>query len=327
MGLVVAFALLTLGIAVAPASAASDPITGFRLPFLSGDSHKVTQGWNTTYSHNGLSAYAYDFGMPIGTPVVAAARGVVKWVENRYSACGGQELAAKANHVVLNHDDGTATTYVHLSRVDVVLGQLVAPGQQIGLSGDVGWTSCGPHLHFARQAQSSTTYATQSQKVYFEEYPGVQFVATQVVKSGNPACSQSSSGMPSNAFCGKYFKGQFSGPEYFSRIDPAVNFDWGTGAPGGYWLNNTVDNFSARWVGRFTFSSTATYYFFATASDGLRVYVDGIQVFQNWNLHTTPADYQFTRYISAGSHELKVEYYEATGPAVAQLRWSTSPAN
>jgi len=50
--------------------AAPGPVAAFRLPFEGGESFTVTQGWNTPYSHNGLSAYAYDFALPAGTPVI-----------------------------------------------------------------------------------------------------------------------------------------------------------------------------------------------------------------------------------------------------------------
>ena len=49
--------------------AATNTSTGYRLPWRFGEAHKVTQGWGNPYSHTGKNYYAYDFSMPIGTPV------------------------------------------------------------------------------------------------------------------------------------------------------------------------------------------------------------------------------------------------------------------
>src|SRR5881397_3703871 len=65
---------------------------GFRLPFASGPEVRIEQGWNTNFSHNGKAAYAYDFGLYIGTDVLAAAAGVVAFIHDGETACGGPEL-------------------------------------------------------------------------------------------------------------------------------------------------------------------------------------------------------------------------------------------
>src|ERR1051325_3362 len=48
-------------------------ISGYRLPLLAGQDFRIEQGWNSTFSHYGKNAYAYDIGMPLGTDVLAAA--------------------------------------------------------------------------------------------------------------------------------------------------------------------------------------------------------------------------------------------------------------
>ena len=74
-----------------------DP-SGFRLPFALGTSSTVEQGWNSTFSHNGKAAFAYDFAVPLGTPIVAAADGVVSYVHSGERGCGGAE--GKAEQVI-----------------------------------------------------------------------------------------------------------------------------------------------------------------------------------------------------------------------------------
>lgn len=85
-----------------------------------------------------------DWGVPCGTPVSAAAAG-------RVLAAGRN--VAYGNRIVLVHDGigsehlRIATTYNHLSRIDVAVGQQVSAGQVLGLSGTTGY-STGCHLHF-----------------------------------------------------------------------------------------------------------------------------------------------------------------------------------
>ena len=83
--------------------------------------------------HNGI-----DFGAVTGTPVKAAAAGTVTYAE--YHQYGGLRI-------VVDHGDGTETTYNHLSGIYVEVGQHVDFNQVIGGIGSTG-NSTGPHLHF-----------------------------------------------------------------------------------------------------------------------------------------------------------------------------------
>ncbi len=82
-----------------------------------------------------------DFGVPVGTPVFAAADGVV--IGATPTGCGG-------NMAVLQHDNGWVTRYFHLSHYAPGLhdGQRVIQGETIGLSGTTGTCTTGPHLHY-----------------------------------------------------------------------------------------------------------------------------------------------------------------------------------
>ncbi|MBS3666569.1 peptidoglycan DD-metalloendopeptidase family protein [Vreelandella boliviensis] len=83
--------------------------------------------------HNGT-----DFAMPIGTPVTAPANGVVERVSNHHAA---------GRYIVVRHDNGYRTRYLHLSRPLVTQGERVTMGERIALSGNTG-RSTGPHLHY-----------------------------------------------------------------------------------------------------------------------------------------------------------------------------------
>lgn len=89
-----------------------------------------------------------DIGAPSGTPILAADSGTV--VTNTYNAGG------YGNYVIINHGNGYATLYGHMTSSAVTLGQTVAKGQVIGYVGSTG-LSTGPHLHFEVRLNGSVT--------------------------------------------------------------------------------------------------------------------------------------------------------------------------
>lgn len=109
----------------------------------------ITQGFGENppvYARFGLAGHnGLDFGVPLGTPVRAAAAGVVQRVETRPDGYG--------RHVRLVHA-GFITIYAHLARLAVKAGQEAAAGQVIGWSGNSGFSS-GPHLHFEVRLEGS----------------------------------------------------------------------------------------------------------------------------------------------------------------------------
>ncbi|QRK10190.1 M23 family metallopeptidase [Archangium violaceum] len=145
--------LLASAPAVPPARNTVVPEMG--VPFGCGRVFQVSQGHDTG-SHLQNDTYAWDFRMPVGTPVVAAEDGVVRLArgDSNQGACD-PKMAPYANYVVVAHSGGVETQYLHFSAVVVKPGDQVRKGQLIGYSGNTGW-SCGPHLHFkvARSAGS-----------------------------------------------------------------------------------------------------------------------------------------------------------------------------
>lgn len=120
----------------------------YELPFESGKSYKVSQGYLGKRTHS--DQYAVDFSMPEGTPICAAWGGTVIDVKNDSTEHGdSEEFKDKANHIMIRHEDGTYALYNHLKLNGplVKTGQQVRTGDKIGLSGNTGYTS-GPHLHF-----------------------------------------------------------------------------------------------------------------------------------------------------------------------------------
>jgi murein DD-endopeptidase MepM/ murein hydrolase activator NlpD len=85
-----------------------------------------------------------DFRAQTGDPVHAAAAGVVRLTKN---------LFYSGNAVIIDHGAGVFTSYSHLSRIDVKVGQKIGKGQAVGLSGATG-RATGPHLHWGVKVNS-----------------------------------------------------------------------------------------------------------------------------------------------------------------------------
>ncbi len=106
------------------------PVAG---PITSPFGPRVHPIFGTIRMHTGV-----DFGAATGTPIHAAAAGIVVWAGPQ----GGY-----GNAVIIDHGGGLATLYAHQSRVGVSVGQHVSANQVIGYVGSTGYAT-GPHLHF-----------------------------------------------------------------------------------------------------------------------------------------------------------------------------------
>jgi len=123
----------------------------YRLPFAAGTNVRVSQGYNGGLSHKGLSAYAVDFSLPVGTPIYAAREGEVVGVDVSNDLGGGSPVFRPyMNYVNIRHSDGTLGNYYHLKFEGsaVKIGDIVKKGQLIAYSGNTGYTTA-PHLHFS----------------------------------------------------------------------------------------------------------------------------------------------------------------------------------
>ncbi len=116
---------------------------------------------------------------------------------------------------------------------------------------------------------------------------------------------------------GHYFGNkELGGAPVLTRNEPVLGFNWGAAAPG---TGVPADGFSARWTRTLQFDG-GTYRFYALADDGIRLFVDDQAVIHEWH-ETGNKTYVVDRAIAAGTHTLRVEYYENLGDAFASVWW------
>ncbi len=101
-------------------------------------------------SHQGAYQGSIDFAVPVDTPVVAAADGLVTRVRDDSDQYGQERsFGPLVNYITIEHGDKELSEYLHLAKGSALVkpGDNVTVGQQIASTGLSGWLYA-PHLHF-----------------------------------------------------------------------------------------------------------------------------------------------------------------------------------
>jgi hypothetical protein len=100
-----------------------------------------------------------------------------------------------------------------------------------------------------------------------------------------------------------------------------VNFDFGIGSPA---PSISADFFTARWTGQVQALGDDTYTFYTVSDDGVRLWVNGQLLVDQWILHSPFTNSGTISLLGTQKYDLQMEYFEQTGGAVAQLYWSNA---
>ena len=122
---------------------------------------------------------------------------------------------------------------------------------------------------------------------------------------------------------GEYYHGSAGDPWQtlvMERVDPTVDFNWGSGSPDPSVNSN---NFTVRWTGMIEVPGSATYTFHTQSDDGIRLWVNNVQIINNWTDHSNTHDSGDIALTGGLQYEIMLEYYDAGGDAVCELSWST----
>lgn len=122
--------------------------------------------------------------------------------------------------------------------------------------------------------------------------------------------------VPLNAWRADYYTTRELQGYLTSRLETRIDYVYEHGSPD---PAITGDNFSVRWSGDWYFAP-GTYRFTATTNDGMRIWIDGVNVLDKW-LTQSDTTYTFERTLSDGVHRIVVEYFEEGDTATARLSW------
>jgi len=113
----------------------------------------------------------------------------------------------------------------------------------------------------------------------------------------------------------------FTGVPVLSRVDSTVDFYFGTGSPSPLISSNT---FTARWVGQVQALGDDTYTFLTTSDDGVRLWINGQLLVDNWTSHPPTTNSGSISLSGVQKYNLLMEYFENTGGSVAKLYWTNA---
>jgi len=119
---------------------------------------------------------------------------------------------------------------------------------------------------------------------------------------------------------GDYYRGMNFENLVLTRIDPQIDFNWGSGEPDPV---VGADNFSVRWTGEVEAAFTETYRFYTNSDDGVRLWVDGQQLIDDWENQSATENSGTIDLVAGQVYGIVMEYYEDGGGAVAELRWES----
>jgi beta-glucosidase len=147
-----------------------------------------------------------------------------------------------------------------------------------------------------------------------------------------PAFLRPARGSSEHGLRGEYFRGRdLQGEPVLTRVDPVVAFRWDRGSPtdelvarGELPAERALDgdNFSVRWTGVLVPPASGEYELVATGNDGVRLFVDGRKVLDEWTEASVARAASAKVALQAGrEHEVKLEYFEGTRDAEVRLAW------
>ncbi|HMD43202.1 MAG TPA: glycoside hydrolase family 3 C-terminal domain-containing protein [Candidatus Acidoferrum sp.] len=154
--------------------------------------------------------------------------------------------------------------------------------------------------------------------------PGTHFLRDP--KPVPPALFTTPDGQP--GLKAEYFKNkELSGAPAVTRVDKSIDFNFiQQPIPGFSSGAFSIENFSARWTGFFTPNESGSYQLGMRADDGFRLWLDGKMLVEDWTIHGISSKLADVKLEKGHKYALKVEYFQNTGDAIAQIVWNNELA-
>lgn len=119
----------------------------------------------------------------------------------------------------------------------------------------------------------------------------------------------------------KYYNTKDLTGNYIERIDQTINFNWGYNSPGN---NINSDSFSVEWAGQIKPLYSETYTFYTTSDDGVRLWVNGQQIINNWTGHSATEDSGTISLQAGQKYDIKLQYFDSAEAARISLSWKSN---
>lgn len=228
---------------------------------------------------------------------------------NIWSATASEAITYKmqrdAFKPVISFSASTGTINVDFTKIQTIDPSVLKTSVTLnvnlnGLSGTFSVTQNGVTLPFVKTGNTLT----------INVYPHKGRVTVRGVTGGNNlSCLQAS-----------YFNNAtLSGSPVAVQYESSINYNWGTSAP--IVKGIQADNFSVRWNGSFTAPKTGIYQFIVKADDGVRLWINNSLIINQWKDQSATSYTSSLQLVQGVTYTIKMEYYERTGNALAQLSW------
>ena len=288
--------------------------------------------------------YSYYFGQPLLDAVAAgqvleetidkAVRGIL-WTK---FWSGVFEEPVEPNENAINTPEHQALT-LEAAKKSIVL--LKNAGAKLPLDKTAITTIAviGPNADIARYCGGGSCYVTPYYKVSPLEGIQDELSGSGVTVNFSQGCHVSSEdalytiqssvlkppdGALGDGLQGEYFNNKnLEGTPALTRIDALVDFGWWTGSPA---PEINTDNFSVKWTGKLVPEETGQYTLGTESDDGVRLYLDGELLINDWNDHPIKINMATIALNAGQEYDIQFEYYENAADAIARLCW-VEPSN
>jgi hypothetical protein len=234
-------------------------------------------------------------------------------------SASSSEVSATPQWVIPAAPSNLNASAASMSQIDLTWADNSADeaGFTIEWATDGGFTTnLGSATVGANVTSDSVTGLTDSTTYYFRVH--AENPAGSSADS-NTAGATTDSPPPGTGLLATYFDNRNFTGSRFTQTDGPINFDWGTGSPV---AGIGPDTFSVRWVGQVRAVEAGEYELQTLSDNGIRVWVNGQRVINNWVSHKLKTNTSKPIALAAGAlYTIRVEYYDARGPAEAELLW------
>lgn len=248
--------------------------------------------WTRTYDNTATSENIYNWLMR------QVKVGMIRNVPPTADAGGDQSLALPTSSITLrgigNDTDGEVTSYVW---------------EQIS----------GPLAVMSGTDSETLTLQDLNEGTYVFRFT-VQDDAGASTSDEVTVTVKSATYVKLGGFKGEYFSNINLTGNAVERIDTTINFDWKYDAPH---PEIGINRFSVRWTAKLKPEADQLYTFYTLSDDGVRLWVDGQLLIDNWTYHGVTENSGSISLKKGKQYDLKMEYFESAGNAVAKLLWSS----